>query len=80
MDRMQPWLAQWLLAAEEVLNEDGPYDPGTQYAYLQWYAPRTRTRLVRVSTDMGAAPHVTDLFSDRHGGALHVAVSALHEM
>ena len=78
MERMQPWLAQWLLAAEEVLNEDGPYDPGTQYAYLQWYAPRTRTRLVRVS-EAAPDPQVTDLFSDRHGAALHVAVSALYE-
>ena len=78
MHRMEPWLAQWLLAAEEVINEELPYDPVTQYAYLQWYAPRTRTRLLRVSTE-APAPHVTDLFSDRHGGALHVAVSALHE-
>ena len=75
---MEPWLAQWLLAAEEVFNEELPYDPATLYAYLQWYAPRTRTRLLRVSTE-APAPHVIDLFSDRYGGAFHVAVSALYE-
>ena len=78
MERMQPWLAQWLLAAEEVINEELPYDPTTQYVYLQWYASHTRTRLLRVCT-AAPDPHVTDLFSDRHGGALHVAVSALYE-
>ena len=78
MDRMQPWLAQWLLAAEEVLNEDRPYDPGTQYAYLQWYTPHTRTRLIHVR-EAALDPQVTDLFSDQHGAALHVAVSALYK-
>ena len=75
---MELWLAQWLLAAEEVINEELLYDPATLYAYLQWYAPRTHTRLLRVSTPT-PDPHVTDLFLDQHGGALHVAVSALYE-
>ena len=48
IQKMEPWLQQWSEAEQDTVQEDRPYDPSTYQLYLQWYVPRTRTRLLRV--------------------------------
>ena len=81
MARMQMWLEQWNNAGADIINEEASYDPSTQPVYLQWYVPRTRTRLLRVGEPPVPAPRArtTDLYSDRPSVALHNVVSILYE-
>ncbi|CAL4994792.1 unnamed protein product [Urochloa decumbens] len=46
IDRMQPWMDAWEQATQDRVTEQAPYDPTSYHVYLQWYVPRTRTRLV----------------------------------
>ena len=45
---MEPWVALWVNALEECVQDDAPYDPSVYDEYLRWYTPQTRTRLVHV--------------------------------
>lgn len=48
IQKMEPWLQQWSEAEQDTVQEDRTYDPSTYQLYLQWYVPRTRTRLLCV--------------------------------
>lgn len=53
-----PWTTAWEQTAHtEVVHEQRPYDVRTYHEYLQWYVPRTRTRLTRPPPER--AEHVT---------------------
>ena len=43
---MNTWVGLWEGALQDRVQEDTPYDLSTYDAYLRWYAPQTRTRLV----------------------------------
>jgi hypothetical protein len=49
-DRLQPYVAEWASAAHEqnVVTEHRLHDVAAWVAYLQWYLPRTRTRVTYV--------------------------------
>ena len=42
------WITAWTETTHlEVLQEQRPYDVRTYGEYLEWYVPRSRTRLTR---------------------------------
>jgi hypothetical protein len=49
-DRLQPYVAEWASAAHEqnVVTEHCLHATAAWVAYLQWYLPRTRTRVTYV--------------------------------
>jgi hypothetical protein len=49
-DRLQPYVAEWASAAHEqnVITEHRLHAAAVWVAYLQWYLPRTRTRVTYV--------------------------------
>jgi hypothetical protein len=49
-DRLQPYVAEWASAAHEqnVVTEHRIHDAAAWVAYLQWYLPRTWTRVMYV--------------------------------
>ena len=54
---MNTWVGQWEGALQDRVQEDTPYDLSTYDAYLRWYAPQTRTRLVLAADE--PAPRVS---------------------
>ena len=46
---MEHWVAVWHDALDSVVVEDRGHDPAAWTAYLSWYLPRTRVRVVHVS-------------------------------
>jgi hypothetical protein len=52
VDRLQPYMVEWAFAAHEqnVVTEHRLDDGAAWVAYLQWYLPRTRTRVTYVPT------------------------------
>jgi hypothetical protein len=50
VDWLQPYVAEWVSAAHEqnVVTEHRLHDGAAWVAYLQWYLPRTRTRVTYV--------------------------------
>jgi hypothetical protein len=50
VDRIQPYVDAWVAAAasENVVTEDRPHDDREWEEYIQWYTPRTRTRVMYV--------------------------------
>ena len=38
----------WATAAENVVTEDRPHDDTAREEYIQWYTPRTRSRVMYV--------------------------------
>ena len=58
MSRMQMWIDAWDVAQQDLVTEDEPFDITSYHVYLQWYVPRTRTRLVsmRHREDEGMVP------------------------
>jgi len=65
LTKIQPWVDQWEQADELLVHPTGPHIDSSFRAYLIWYLPRTRARLVFVDTH----PH--------HVEALAGAVSLL---
>ena len=63
---MQPWLEQWDDADENVVEPTEPHTDSSFKAYLTWYLPQTRARLV--FPDMNPQPHQASL---RDGCAQH---------
>ncbi|CAL4957664.1 unnamed protein product [Urochloa decumbens] len=74
MQRMQPWMDAWAQATHDRVTEQAPYDPTSYHVYLQWYVPRTRTRLVAIKhqADQDVQPHAL-LYPGHAGRALHQA-------
>jgi hypothetical protein len=60
-DRLQPYVAEWASAAHEqnVVTEHRLHAATAWVAYLQWYLPRTRTRVTYVPAT-APLPHVPD--------------------
>jgi hypothetical protein len=60
-DRLQPYVAEWASPAHEqnVVTEHYLHDAAACVAYLQWYLPRTRTRVTYV-TATAPPPPVSD--------------------
>ncbi|KAG2561191.1 hypothetical protein PVAP13_8KG133401 [Panicum virgatum] len=50
LTKMQPWVDQWEHADEHLVHPIGPHTDSSFRAYLTWYLPRTRARLVYVDT------------------------------
>jgi hypothetical protein len=50
VDRLQLYVAEWASAAHEqnIVTEHRLHNCATWVAYLQWYIPRTRTRVTYV--------------------------------
>jgi hypothetical protein len=62
-NRLQLYMAKWASAAHEqnVITEHRLHDDVAWVAYLQWYLPRTRTRVTYVpATPAPAPPPVSD--------------------
>jgi hypothetical protein len=57
-DRLQPYVAEWASAAHEqnVVTEHRLHDGAAWVAYLQWYLPRTRTRVTYVPATPPSPP------------------------
>ncbi|CAL4956621.1 unnamed protein product [Urochloa decumbens] len=74
MQRMQPWMDAWAQATHDRVTGQAPYDPTSYHVYLQWYVPRTRTRLVAIKhqPDQDVQPHAR-LYPGHAGRALHQA-------
>ncbi|CAN6164771.1 unnamed protein product [Urochloa humidicola] len=81
MRRMQPWMDAWDQATEDRVYEQAPYDPTSYLVYLQWYAQRTRTRLVsiRQRPEEATVPHAL-LYPGHAGWSLHEAADMGMEM
>ena len=50
LTKIQPWVDQWEQADELLVHPTGPHTDSSFRAYLTWYLPRTRARLVYVDT------------------------------
>jgi hypothetical protein len=50
VDKLRPYVAEWASAAHEqnIVTEHRIHDGATWVAYLQWYFPRTWTRVMYV--------------------------------
>jgi hypothetical protein len=50
VDGIQPYVDAWVAtaASENVVIEDRPHDDRAWEEYIQWYTPRTRTRVMYV--------------------------------
>jgi hypothetical protein len=57
-NRLQPYVAEWASAAPEqnVVAEHRLHDAAAWVAYLQWYLPRTRTRVTYVPATVPPPP------------------------
>jgi len=74
--RLQPWVAAWDDADEQLAEDTGPHTEPSFRAYLTWYEPKTRCRLTYV--DMHPQPHVAtsqDRYARHRDEALAGAVS-----
>ena len=74
---MQPWIDAWGQALQDRVDEQAHYDSGSYHAYLQWYTPRSRTRLVRIIQQQAEGPLLPPqslLYPGHTGQALHQAV------
>lgn len=64
-----------LFALEDVIDEPTPYNPNNYQHYLQWYFPRTRTRLLHFEDSPRQLSASTDALYPGHAGvALHMVV------
>jgi hypothetical protein len=48
IDRLQPYMAQWVDAPDHVVTEERAHDDAAYMTYLMWYIPRIRTRVMYV--------------------------------
>jgi hypothetical protein len=48
VQRVQPYIDGWATALQNVVTEDQPHDDTAWEVYIQWYTPRTRTRVMYV--------------------------------
>jgi len=61
--RVLPFAQQWAQALDDVVVEERPHSDEAFAAYLAWYLPRTRSRVVVVPQDPHGAPaRVTDTY------------------
>ena len=74
--RVQPWVDGWDQAEENVTLPTPSYTEASYRAYLSWYQPKTRCRLIYA--DMLPQPHVAtpqDGYARHRDEALAGAVS-----
>ena len=72
---MNTWVEQWEGALQDRVQEDTPYDLSTYDAYLRWYAPQTRTRLVLAADEPAPrVPAPTDTYPVHFAQDVHRAV------
>ena len=57
-DKVLPYVDSWAEAVDDVVFEDRPHSDEAFADYLEWYLPRTRTRVVHVPPEprIGFAP------------------------
>jgi hypothetical protein len=57
-NRLQPYVAEWASTAQEknIVTEHRLHDATAWVAYLQWYLPRTRTRVTYVPASVPPPP------------------------
>jgi hypothetical protein len=48
VQRVQLYVDGWATAPQNVIMEDRPHDDTAWEAYIQWYTPRTRSRVMYV--------------------------------
>ena len=73
------WTTLWQLAANNVAEPTAPHTDHTFRAYLSWYIPRTRARIMYVDTQPQVhQATVADLYPRHHDEALAGAVSHLN--
>jgi hypothetical protein len=48
VERVQPYVDFWATVLQNLVEEDRPHDDTTWEAYIQWYTPRTRSRVMYV--------------------------------
>ena len=74
--RLQPWVAAWDDADEQLAEDTGPHTEPSFRVYLTWYESKTRSRLTYV--DMHPQSHVAtshDRYARHRDEALAGAVS-----
>nr|XP_025881503.1 serine/threonine-protein phosphatase 7 long form homolog [Oryza sativa Japonica Group] len=78
--KLGPFLDDWLLATEEVVDHAGePHTEEGYEAYLRWYQPHTRTRVTYAPTEQQAhAASARDLYARHRDQDFARAVSTLH--
>src|SRR6185503_20267211 len=73
---MESWVDEWAHADEHLVDPTGPHTDSSFRAYLTWYLPRTRARLVYVDTHPQAhQARPQDGYVRHHAEALAGAVS-----
>ena len=73
---MEPWVDEWVHADEHLVDPTGPQTDSSLRAYLTWYLPRTRARMVYVDTNPQAhEASPQDGYAHHHAEALAGAVS-----
>jgi hypothetical protein len=48
VERVQPYVDDWAAALQNLIEEVWPHDDTAWEAYIQWYTPRTRSRVMYV--------------------------------
>ena len=73
---MESWVDEWAHADEHLVDPTGPHIESSLRAYLTWYLPRTRARMVYVDTNPQAhEASPRDGYAHHHAEALAGAVS-----
>lgn len=72
---MEPWVLQWAHALDEAHQEARPFTPEAYQEYLDWYVPRTRTRVTHTpSAVQRHTPTLGDTYPTHRDRALSLAV------
>ena len=72
---MNTWVEQWEGTLQDRVQEVTPYNLSTYDAYLRWYAPQTRTRLVLAADEPAPrVPAPTDTYPVHLAQDVHNAV------
>ncbi|CAO2150709.1 unnamed protein product [Urochloa humidicola] len=76
--RVLPFAQQWAQALDDVVVEERPHSDEAFAAYLAWYLPRTRSRVLVVPQDTPRAPaQVTDMYPVSRDQNFAIATEAL---
>lgn len=78
---MSHWLHEWSEAGADVVQEAAPYDQTSYQLYLQWYTPRTCTRILLIEDPPRPLLAITTALYPGHAGvALHMVVRIIINM
>ncbi|CAN6195393.1 unnamed protein product [Urochloa humidicola] len=76
--RVLPFAQLWAQALEDVVDEERPHSDEAFAAYLAWYLPRTRSRVLLVPQEPRRAPaQVTDMYPISRDQNFAIASEAL---